>query len=252
MLGGFWLQYEEKLLTAKQIRLHKARDLLKLLIMAPEQRLHQEHIMEMLWPERAPPVAAHCLSQTLYVLRSRLVELNPSIHVEHEDECLVLRASGGISSDVGDFEELARSALSHVGPVDSQAAASCQDAILAYSGDLLPEDGPSDLFYQRRDELRQLYLDLLLLLADYHLQAREYLPSIHALKIAITVDPANEEVHTRLMRAYAHNGQRQAALRQYRALEEALWRELEVEPGRASQQLRQRIRDGELDPDTQP
>ena len=121
--GGFRLQRGEKSLTAEQIHLRKARDLLKLLALAPNHRLHSEQLLEMLWPERVPRAAAHNLSQTLYTLRPKLVELDPSARLEFEDECLVLRAGGGFSTDVEDFEQAARSALSHLGPMDSQAAA---------------------------------------------------------------------------------------------------------------------------------
>ena len=175
-----------------------------------------------------------------------MVELDPSTRLEFEDECLVLRVGGGFSTDVEDFEQAARSALGHLGPMDSQAAACCQEAIVAYTGELLPEDGPSDLFYQRRDQLRQLYLDLLLQLADYDLETQAYFPAIDCLQRVIAADPANEEAHVCIMRAYALNGQRQTALRQYQILEEALRRELEVEPAPESQRLREQILAGEL------
>ena len=72
LLGGFRLQRGEKWLTAEQIHLRKARDLLKLLALAPNHRLHSEHLLEMLWPERSPQAAAHNLSQTLYTLRPKI------------------------------------------------------------------------------------------------------------------------------------------------------------------------------------
>jgi predicted ATPase/DNA-binding SARP family transcriptional activator len=246
LLGGFHLQRGEKCLVADQIRLSKARDLLKLLALAPNHRLHREHLLEMLWPERPPQAAAHSLSQTLYTLRPRLVELDPSTRLGFDDECLVLSVDGGFSTDVEDFEQVARSALGHIDPLDSKAAACFQEAIVAYAGDLLPEDGPSDLFYQRRDQLRQLYLHLLLQLANYHLETRAYFPAIDCLQKVIAADPANEEAHLCIMQAYAMNGQRQAALRQYQLLEEALRRELEVEPAPESQRLRARILSGKL------
>jgi predicted ATPase/DNA-binding SARP family transcriptional activator len=246
LLAAFHIQWGEKSLTAQQIRLRKGRDLIKLLALAPDHQMHREQLMEMLWPDRSPEAAAHSLSQTLYALRPLLAELDPSIRVQFEDECLVFSAEGGVSTDVEDFEQAARSALNHPGPLDTQAAASCQEAIIAYTGDLLPEDGPSDLFYQRREQLRQLYLDLLLDLADYNLEAQEYLPAIGTLQKAIAADPANEEAHIRLMRAYALSNQRQAALRQYQVLEVSLRRDLDVDPAPESQLLREQILSGAL------
>ena len=54
LLGGFHLVYGVHTLSADQIHLHKARDMLKLLALSPNQRLHREELLEMLWPEHAP------------------------------------------------------------------------------------------------------------------------------------------------------------------------------------------------------
>jgi len=246
LLGDFRIQSGEKSLSTENIPLRKARDLLKILALAPDHRLHKEQLLEMLWPEHAPESALHSLSQTLYTLRPRLAELDPSARVELDHECLFLKADGGITSDVADFEWLARLALSPASPSDRDTAANTQAAIAVYQGDLLPEDGPADLFYQRRETLRQMFFDLLLQLADYHLQVHEYLPAIAALQKVIASDPANEAAHVQLMRAYALNGQRQAALRQYQVLESAVRSELDVEPDQESQRLRAQILDGTL------
>lgn len=248
LLGGFQLTYGEYTLSSDQIPLRKARDLLKLLALVPNHRLHREEVLDLLWPEQSPHQAAHNLSQTLYTLRPRLTELNPEIFLNFEDECLILRTPNGVSTDVEDFEQAARSALSYSGRINTQVAARCQQAILAYTGDLLPEDGPSDLFYQRREQLQQMNIDLLLLFAHYNLELKDHLPAIDALQHVIVIDPAHEEAHMRLMRVYALNGQRQAALRQYQILEEALRRELDVEPSSDSTSLREQILTGELVP----
>ncbi|MBW6472326.1 MAG: hypothetical protein K0B14_04305 [Anaerolineaceae bacterium] len=246
LLGGFELRCGENTLSADQIHLHKARDLLKLLALAPNQRLHREEVLDLLWPEQSPQQAAHNLSQTLYVLRPKLSVLNPEFGLCFEDECLVFKTSGGISTDVNDFERAARSVLGYTGRITTQIATNCHEVIKKYTGDLLPEDGPSDLFYQRREQLRQMNLDLLLLFAHYNQELKDYLAAIDALQRVIAVDPAHEEAHLRLMRAYALNGQRQAALRQYQILTEALRHELDVEPSPESTSLRDRILNGEL------
>lgn len=248
LLGGFRIACGENFLTAEHIRLRKARNLLALLALSPGFWIHREQLLEILWPARSPQTAAHNLSQTAYTLRSNLARLESSVRLNFEGECLVLRADGGITTDVDVFEQLAHAALLAAPATDREMAAACINAILAYTGDLLPEDGPSDLFYRRRDQLRELYLDLLLKLSDCYLGMGEFRLAIDSLHKAIAADPAAEATHVRLMRAYALNGQRQAALRQYYALEEALRRELDVEPALESQRLRQHIIDGKLLP----
>ena len=79
LLGKFSLLCGEKSLTADQIHLHKARDLLKLLALAPNHRLYREEVLDLLWPEHSPQQAAHNLSQTLYTLRPKLTALDACI-----------------------------------------------------------------------------------------------------------------------------------------------------------------------------
>ena len=245
LLGGFCLQCGEQSLTEDQIHLRKARDILKLLALAPSHRLHREEVLDLLWPEQSPLQAAHNLSQTLYTLRPRLTELDPCIRLAFDEDCLFLLPAENITTDVEDFEKAARSALSRAGQINNQTLTNCQEAIQLYTGDLLPDDGPSDLFYQRREQLRLLYVDLLLFFAHANLELAAFAPAIQALQQVVNIDPAHEEAHFQLMRAYALNDQRQAALRQYELLTDALRSELKVEPSPESMQLRDQILKGE-------
>jgi WD40 repeat protein/DNA-binding SARP family transcriptional activator len=245
LLGGFYIQCGEQSLTEDQIHLRKARDLLKLLALAPNHRLHREEVLDLLWPEQSPQQAAHNLSQTLYTLRPKLTTLDACIHLEFDEECLFLLPVDGVSTDVEDFEKAARSALSRAGQINNQTLTCCQDAIQLYTGDLLPDDGPSDLFYQRREQFRQLYVDLLLSFAHANLELNAFVPAIQALQQVIEIDPAHEEAHFQLMRAFALNDQRQMSLRQFQLLTDALRSELGVEPSPESLQLRNQIQKGE-------
>lgn len=245
LLGGFRLQCGEQSLTDDQIHLRKARELLKLLALTPNHRLHREEVLDLLWPEQSPQQAAHNLSQTLYTLRPKLTELDTCIHLAFDEESLFLLPADGISSDVEAFEKAARSALSRSGQINNQTITCCQEAIRMYTGDLLPDDGPSDLFYQRREQLRQLFTDLLLFFAHANLELNSFTPAIQALQQVVEIDPAHEEAHFQLMRAYALNDQRQAALRQYQLLADALHIELGVEPSPESTLLRDQIQKGD-------
>jgi DNA-binding SARP family transcriptional activator len=46
-----------------------ARELVKLLALAPGQRLHREQVMDVLWRDRGPGAAANNLNQAVYVAR---------------------------------------------------------------------------------------------------------------------------------------------------------------------------------------
>jgi DNA-binding SARP family transcriptional activator len=245
MLGRFIIQCGEHSLTEDQIPLRKGRDLLKLLALAPKHRLHREEILNLLWPEKPPKQAAHNLSQTLYTLRPRLTALSACIDIKIDKECLILMPKEEIFTDVEEFEKEAQSLLNQSGQVSFQTINDCQQVTMAYTGDLLPEDGPSDLFHQRREQLRQMYIDLLLLCAHANLEMNFIDASIISLKQVLALDPSYEEAHFQLMRAYALNNQRQSALRQYQLLVETLRSELDAEPSQESKRLKDQILSGD-------
>jgi predicted ATPase len=148
---------------------------------------------------------------------------------------LALIPPGPLWIDVEAFEAAAAAARR---TQDAQAYAA---AAALYGGDLAPEDRYEDWAANRREALHVLYLALLLELARLYEARGEQARAIETLQRVIACDPAHEQAHAALMRAYALAGQRQQALRQYQQLRAALQRELDAEPDPATQQLHQEI-----------
>lgn len=237
LLNGFRVRWGERTFDAGQLRLHKARDLIKLLALAKGHRLHREQLMELLWPEDDPEAAAHNLYQTLYALRRALQALgaDPQACLVFEEGVLHLCPDMPVWIDVEAFETAAAQA------VQSGNAALYQAAVELYAGELLPEDRYEEWAIRRREALQQVYLNLLLGLARLQEGQGEYQPAIETYQRALAVDPLQEEAHAGLMRLYARSGQRQQALRQYQALEEVLQEELQAAPDTPVRQLYQEI-----------
>ena len=93
-------------------------------------------------------------------------------------------------------------------------------------GDLLPEDRYEEWTEGRREELRQLYLALLVELAGLHEERDEHGLAIEALRKATAKEPTLEEAHVDLMRLHALSGRPERALAQYERLRDVLSREL--------------------------
>ena len=157
---------------------------------------------------------------------------------------LELCPGGQLWVDVEAFEEAAVAARRARDPGSYQAA------LDLYAGDLLPEDLYEGWTEERREELRRSYLGLLVELAWAHESRDEHGPAIEAFQRLAAAEPATEEAHAGLIRLYALSGQRGEALRQYERLREVL-RELGVEPGPATQRLRDDVAAGRTPP-TQP
>ena len=121
-----------------------------------------------------------------------------------------------------------------------------QAALELYRGDLLPDDLYEEWTVQRRESLRQVYLNLLLDLARLHEAQHNYSAGITALLQLLAVDQSHEEAHIGLMRLYALSGQRQQALRQYQTLGEVLKAELDTGPSEAAIHLNETIQSGQF------
>jgi predicted ATPase len=146
LLGGFAVAIDGERLTDVRWRLRKARDLVKLLALAPGHSLHREQLMDALWPDRDPAAAANNLNQVVHAARRVLGA--PAI--ELRDELLVLHA--GI--DVDAFEAAAETARREGTPAALGAA------LALYGGVLLPEDRYEDWTLERREELERLREEL--------------------------------------------------------------------------------------------
>ncbi|HTP21851.1 MAG TPA: tetratricopeptide repeat protein [Solirubrobacteraceae bacterium] len=142
LLGGFAASVDGRSVPDTVWRLRKARELVKLLALAPGHRLHREQAMDVLWRDRAPAAAANNLHQAIYVARRAL----GAGAIELREELLRLNAE----VDVERFERAtadARDACTHAG---------YEAALSVYRGELLPENRYDDWVIDRREELADL------------------------------------------------------------------------------------------------
>jgi predicted ATPase len=144
LLGGFSAVADGRPVPEGAWRLKKARELVKLLALAPQHRLHREQAMDTFWREKGPDAAANNLHQALHVARRAL----GADAIELRDELLHLGAA--VTVDVDDFELAAADARRTGTPAAYRAA------LALYGGELLPENRYDDWVEGRRDELAEL------------------------------------------------------------------------------------------------
>ena len=146
LLGGFTAAVDGVDVPPGVWRLKKARELVKLLALAPGHRLHREQAMDALWQELGPAAAANNLNQAVHVAR-RALDANA---IEVRDEVLHLTAI----VDVDRFERAAADARRAGTPAGYRAA------LALYRGELLPENRYEDWTESRREALAALAADL--------------------------------------------------------------------------------------------
>ena len=220
-------------------RRRQATMLVKLLALAPRQRLPQQAVMEQLWPGADPDTAGNGLHKMVHMVRHAL---EPQLS-SGSDSRFLLRADGqltlvgpaGVRIDAIEFEQLATSA------VKDRDETACRRALALYDGDLLPSDRYADWATARRQQLRGQRLAVLQTLAEL-LQARgEVADAIVWLQQLLAIDDSHEPAHRQLMECFAQAGARSQALRQFEHCRATLQRELGAEPDAATRALHQRI-----------
>jgi predicted ATPase len=146
LLGGFAASVDGVPVPESAWRLKKARELVKMLALAPGHRLHREQAMDALWRDRAPDAAANNLHQAVHVARRAL----GAGAIEVREEFLHLVAD----VDVDRLEVAAAAARRLRTPAAYRAALSL------CGGELLPENRYDDWAEDRRAELTELAAEL--------------------------------------------------------------------------------------------
>ena len=240
LLGGFRVSVGSTTIPKDAWRLRKAATLVKLLALAPGHRMHREQAMDLLWPDSGSKAASNSLRSTLHTARKILDPALGSRYLASEDESLVLCPEGDLWVDVDAFEQATARARGTKEPATYRAA------LDLYQGDLLPEDRYEEWTEGRREELRQLYLALLVKLARLHEERAEHGLAIKALRKVTAKESTLEEAHVDLMRLHAISGRPERALTQYERLREVLSRGLGTRPAASSRRMRDEIAAGSL------
>ncbi|MBM2620336.1 AAA family ATPase [Actinoplanes sp. LDG1-06] len=244
LLGEFTVDRDGTPVQAREWRLRKARTLVKLLALAPGQRLHRDVLLETLWPGREAASAANNLHQALHVARRVLAGDGPHAGLlELHDDVVTLRASDPVDVDVEHFERSAELARAGGDPAGLRAA------VAAYTGDLLPEDRFEPWAVRRREELRELLAELLVELAGAETDEAEALAALHRV---LVMNPRHEGAVRGLMRRLAAGGRRPEALARYERLRDDLRADSGSDPDPRTRRLYRELLTGQGDEPAAP
>jgi DNA-binding SARP family transcriptional activator len=218
-LGGFEARVGEG--ASLTVTPRKTRALLAYLAIAGPRAIPRATLAALLWGSVPEDQSRQSLRKALSDLRQALAGATPpSLLTDRETVTLVPERV-----DLFEFQALAR---------DGRPEA-LREAMALYRGDLLEgfrvgEPAFEEWLWRERERLRQLLVEAFeRLLAHETAGARADAAIEIALRI-LTVNPVHEVAHRSLIRHYARQGRRDAALRQYRVCADALWHELRTKP----------------------
>jgi DNA-binding SARP family transcriptional activator len=210
LLGRFSVSVDGVAISGDAWRSRRAADVVKLLALASDHRMHRAEVMEALWPESDPEASGANLRKALHFAR---LATGDERAIVNERGVLVLWPDAKVETDVERFETAAQ-----------RGNAAAADL---YRGDLLPDDRYESWSFEPRGRLRRRYRDVLRAGALWDRLAE--------------ADPTDEEAARALMRAHLDAGRRREAIRAFERLREALRDRLGVGPDQATVALYEEV-----------
>ncbi len=242
LLGGFEARLESG--AAVDLRTRKGELLLAYLALSPGKAFPRDKLTALLWSDRSDDQARHSLRQTLTVIRNELGGSDPQPFITDGDRI-------GLNAEAFDVDAVAFEQLIATDDHDDLVHA-CN----LYRGDLLENASVRDEAFEDWLLLERQRLHGLALRAFERLLAHQEQTSAsdqiaNTAQRLLKLEPAHELAHRALMRLYADQGHREAALRQYQDCRAALKRELNAEPGPETEQLYRALLEGQVAAPTQ-
>jgi predicted ATPase/DNA-binding SARP family transcriptional activator len=215
------------------------------------ERHTRDTLAALLWPEYDQSRSRAALRRTLSALKSAV----EGYGLDARRDSVGLDPAAGIWIDVSRFRELLAEPSGHdhpVGEVCPACLVPLTEAAGLYHNDFLAgfflRDSVTfdDWHYMQSEELRRDLARVLDGLIQCHQNEGEFETALGYAHRLLELDPLRESAHRQLMSLYTFNGQRPAALRQYRACVRILEKELGVSPLEETTTLYEQILSGEV------
>lgn len=198
----------------------RARALFRLLAFHQGRSVHRETLVEALWPESGAGAGTRSLQVAVSTLRGLIEPGCPrggSTLLVRQGDSYRLVLPEPLDSDLATFEAAQTEARQVSAAGDPHLArAALRRARTAYGGDLLPEDGPAEWVIQPREGLRLMAAEVAQTEAGLALDAGDSAGAVDACTWGLAIDPYQDVLWRRLIRAHETAGDHAAAFRAQR------------------------------------
>jgi predicted ATPase/DNA-binding SARP family transcriptional activator/tetratricopeptide (TPR) repeat protein len=218
----------------------KPRELLLLLLLHHPHGCTREQVGLAFWPDSSAAQVKNSFHVTLHRLRKALER--PDWIVSAGDR---YRLDPGVrvDFDAARFEAEVRAAIRASDEPD--AVARLASALADYRGDFLEGELVADWHLEVRDDLRRLYHDGSIAIADLLMQQERFEEAGGYLRALLARDRLHEDACRRLMICQARTGARTEALRSYESLAVLLRDEMNADPDQTTRELYERLQRAE-------
>lgn len=187
----------------------------------------KEEIGGIFWPDYSPAKVNSSFHAAMY--RVRRVVGRDFVAYDGDSRTYLINGTHDYFYDVEEFEKLFHEAMKQMLSDQGEALRLLEKALSFYGDDYL-RDSYSDWCFERREELRRIYVEGLVALAALKERDESYRESICLYQRALKEDPFQEEIHRRLMRCYVLASERPAAIQHYVSFVNLLKAEMDLSP----------------------
>lgn len=212
-----------------------------------QQTQSRDMLHALLWPEYDTVSGRSSLRRELTRLR-KLLGKESIVADRHK---IALQITPKLAIDVVKFRTPLKIAHQHQAHLCNDCLEGFKTAVSAYTAEFMAGFSLADapefndwLFYERQSLQNELATMLQALIRHYE-PHEDGKVAIQYAQHWLRLDPLNEAAHRQLMRLFANNNQRNAALQQYDRCVALLRQELDVEPEEETTALWESIRQGE-------
>jgi DNA-binding SARP family transcriptional activator len=208
--GGFRMEVDGRPVQLSTVRA-RARSALRLLAMQTGQVVHREILIEALWPDLPPPAATRNLQVSISALRGLLepesVRGKAHLLIRSGDAYGIALPPGGYADTTAFTEAVQRwKRIRRAGCSADGELQAMREALAAYGGELLPEDGPADWAVPAREHFRLQATQVARALAVAEIDGGNRSDAIATAEFCLTLDPHDDEAWRVLVRAYSDGG----------------------------------------------
>ncbi len=240
--GRFGLVAKGDELSIEKWQRKQAVTLLKFLVVHLGRPVHRETLIEFFWPDIDEDRGWKRLKVTVHFLRQQLraAGIDANI-VETVDKTYALRREAVWVDSIAFEKYIAEGATLQRRQQWDKALHYYEEAQHLYRGDYMEEDIYADWCAAEREQLHEIYLEMLAGMADCHAANGHYAEAVQVCRTALVRDPYRESFHRTLMEYLVRLGRADWAMDQYHRCHRLLADELGVEPMHETQCLYRKI-----------
>lgn len=237
-LADFGLVVDGRRLVIEGWQRKKAVTLLKILVVNRGRMMHREMLASLLWPEADEEKGWERLRVTIYALRKELKAAGISETIIDTVDKSYRLNSDLVWLDFDAFEVSIEAGLAFEKGGHTEDALQCfENAQRLYRGDFLADEIYSDWCAEKREQLRELYLEMLASFVRCYEQKGLHAQAAQTCRTALACDPCRESFLRWLIKNLVKIDRTDRAKSEYLYWQKVLHDQLGVEPMAETQTL---------------